>query len=120
MQCPYCGETNTQVVDTRLTSDGVRRRRQCPKCSQRFTTYEYPVSTLPLVAKRDGRREEFDRAKLLSGLRKACAKRPISAEQIENIVARVEVQVRDSRAKEVPARGIPEEDQADVGPGRRD
>lgn len=106
MQCPYCGEINTQVVDTRLISDGVRRRRQCPKCSQRFTTYEYPVSTIPLVAKRDGRREEFDRTKLLSGLRKACAKRPISAEQIESIVARVETQVRDSHAKEVASEKI--------------
>ena len=106
VQCPNCGETNTQVVDTRMITNGVRRRRQCPNCRQRFTTYEYAVSTTPLVVKNDGRREEFDRAKLLGGLRKACAKRPVSAEQIEDIVMVVENQIRNSRAKEVSSEKI--------------
>jgi len=106
VQCPNCGEIDTQVVDTRMIANGVRRRRQCAKCHQRFTTYEYAVSTTPLVVKNDGRREEFDRAKLLGGLRKACAKRPVSAEQIESIVAAVENQIRNSRAKEVSSERI--------------
>jgi transcriptional repressor NrdR len=106
MQCPYCGESNTQVVDTRSIRDGIRRRRLCPKCKQRFTTYEYPVSVLPLVVKRDGRREEFDRNKLLSGLRKACAKRPISADDIEAIATGVEARIRESRAKEISSEDI--------------
>lgn len=106
VQCPNCGEPNTQVVDTRMITNGVRRRRQCPKCGQRFTTYEYPASTTPLVVKNDGRREEFDRAKLLSGIRKACAKRPVSAEQIEGIAASVENQIRNSRTKEISSAQI--------------
>ncbi|MDH7490439.1 MAG: transcriptional regulator NrdR [Anaerolineae bacterium] len=106
MQCPNCGEPNTQVVDTRMITNGVRRRRQCPKCGQRFTTYEYPASTTPLVVKNDGRREEFDRNKLLAGIRKACAKRPVSAEQIDAIVASVESQIHNSRAKEISSEKI--------------
>jgi len=106
VHCPYCGGTSTQVVDTRTIRTGVRRRRFCPECKQRFTTYEQAASILPLVVKRDGRREEFDRNKLLSGLRKACAKRPISTEQIEQIATRVERQIQDSRTKEVSSESV--------------
>jgi transcriptional repressor NrdR len=106
-----------------MITNGVRRRRQCPKCGQRFTTYEYlrqrvvpsayrvttceyPAATTPLVVKNDGRREEFDRNKLLAGIRKACAKRPVSAEQIDAIVASVESQIHNSRAKEISSEKI--------------
>lgn len=106
MRCPYCSESGSQVVDTRNARDGVRRRRYCPHCRQRFTTYEYPASVLPLVVKRDGRREEFDTSKLLSGLRKACAKRPVSAGQIDEIATHVEARIRASRAKEVSSEAI--------------
>ncbi len=106
MHCPYCGGTSTQVVDTRTIRAGVRRRRLCSQCKRRFTTYERAASVLPLVVKRDGRREEFDRSKLLGGLHKACAKRPISTDKIEEIATMVEMKIRDSRAKEVPSETI--------------
>lgn len=106
MHCPYCGGTSTQVVDSRTIRDGVRRRRFCPQCKQRFTTYERAASVLPLVVKRDGRREEFDRGKLLSGLHKACAKRPISTQQIEGIATMVERQLQKSRSKEIPSEAL--------------
>ena len=106
MHCPYCGGTSTQVVDSRTIREGVRRRRFCPQCKQRFTTYERAASVLPLVVKRDGRREEFDRGKLLSGLHKACAKRPISTQQIERIATMVERQLQNSRSKEIPSEAL--------------
>jgi transcriptional repressor NrdR len=94
------------VVDSRTIREGVRRRRFCPQCKQRFTTYERAASVLPLVVKRDGRREEFDRGKLLSGLYKACAKRPISTQQIERIATMVERQLQNSRSKEIPSEAL--------------
>jgi transcriptional repressor NrdR len=106
MRCPSCGHTHSDVVDSRTTNDGVRRRRACPNCKRRFTTYERAASTLPYVLKRDGRREEFDSAKLMSGLRKACAKRPISESQLETIASRVAAQV--SAQGEVPSYRIGE------------
>lgn len=108
MRCPYCGFDHTEVVDSRATSDGVRRRRSCPNCSRRFTTYEHAVSSLPVVIKRDGRREDFDPAKLLSGIRKACAKRPISEEQIEGIVAKVTSELATLGGGEVSSKRIGE------------
>jgi transcriptional repressor NrdR len=108
MRCPSCGQSHTDVVDSRTTSDGVRRRRCCPSCHRRFTTYEYPASTVPFVLKRDGRSEEFDPTKLISGLRKACAKRPISESQIEAIAAKVTGQVMAQGAAEVPSHKIGE------------
>ena len=108
MRCPYCGNDHTEVVDSRATGDGVRRRRACPQCSRRFTTYEHPVSSLPAVLKRDGRREDFDAAKLLAGLRKACAKRPISEAQIEGIVAKITAELANQGGGEVSSQRIGE------------
>lgn len=89
MQCPYCGQPDSRVVDTRSTGDSIRRRRECQNCRKRFTTYEQ-ISEALLIVKRDGRREPFDRHKLLQGLRIACAKRPIAMADIERIVDQVE------------------------------
>jgi transcriptional repressor NrdR len=90
MRCPYCQESDSHVVDTRAVGDTIRRRRECPKCKQRFTTYERLAPVSLFVAKRDGRREPFDREKLYSGIYRACAKRPISDDQIQEVVNRVE------------------------------
>lgn len=89
MICPHCGHGNHKVIDTRDTGDGIRRRRECQHCSQRFTSYEHVAPSL-LVIKRDGRREPFDRQKLLVGLRIATAKRPISSEIVDEIARYVE------------------------------
>ena len=89
MQCPYCGQPDTRVVDTRSTSDSIRRRRECQKCRKRFTTYEQ-ISEALLIVKRDGRREPFDRHKLLQGVRIACAKRPIAMADIDRMVDQIE------------------------------
>jgi transcriptional repressor NrdR len=89
MQCPYCGQPDSRVVDTRATGDSIRRRRECQSCRKRFTTYEQ-ISEALLIVKRDGRREPFDRYKLLQGLRIACAKRPIAMADIDRIVTQIE------------------------------
>jgi transcriptional repressor NrdR len=89
MQCPYCGQGDSRVIDTRATGDSIRRRRECLACHKRFTTYEQ-VSEALLIVKRDGRREPFDRHKLLQGIRIACAKRPIAMTNIERIVDQIE------------------------------
>lgn len=90
MRCPYCQESDSHVVDTRAVGDTIRRRRECPKCKQRFTTYERLAPVSLFVAKRDGRREPYDREKLYGGIYKACAKRPISDDQVQAVVDRVE------------------------------
>lgn len=90
MRCPFCKAGDSRVIDTRQVESGVRRRRECITCHERFTTYEQIAGIIPVVIKSDGRREEFDRQKLLVGVRKACAKRPIPSEDIENLVAGVE------------------------------
>ena len=92
MQCPYCGQPDSRVVDTRAASDSIRRRRECQRCRKRFTTYEQ-ISEALLIVKRDGRREPFDRHKLLQGIRIACAKRPIAAADIERAVNQIEERV---------------------------
>ncbi len=89
MQCPYCGQADSRVVDTRATGESIRRRRECQTCRKRFTTYEQ-ISEALLIVKRDGRREPFDRHKLLQGVRIACAKRPIAMTEIERIVSQIE------------------------------
>jgi len=106
MRCPYCQGNHTRVVDTREASEGVRRRRECKSCGERFTTYEHVAPSNPLVVKRDGRREEFDRAKLLAGVRKACAKRPIAVEEVERLVNEVEARVLAGKKGEVRSRVI--------------
>ncbi|MBE3597678.1 MAG: transcriptional repressor NrdR [Limnochordaceae bacterium] len=112
MKCPYCGEPDTRVVDSRLTEEGaaVRRRRECPGCGRRFTTYERLEEPPLLVVKKDGRREVFSRAKILAGVLKACEKRPIRMDQVEDLVGRVERAVRQQfgGAGEVPSAAIGE------------
>ncbi|MGC9400393.1 MAG: transcriptional regulator NrdR [Anaerolineae bacterium] len=102
MRCPYCNSLETRVIDTRHDANGnIRRRRECRSCEQRFSTVERAILTCPMVIKRDERREEFDREKILSGLRIACARRPIPAAELENIVDRVEYQLRQSGRTEI-------------------
>jgi transcriptional repressor NrdR len=105
MQCPYCGQPDSRVVDTRATSDGIRRRRECQVCRKRFTTYEQ-ISEALLIVKRDGRREPFDRNKLLQGIRIACAKRPIAMPDIERSVSQIEEHLFSLGRAEVPSRVI--------------
>ena len=103
MRCPYCGHAEDRVVDSRETQDGqtTRRRRECAGCARRFTTYERIEEVLPQVVKKDGRREPFDRAKIVEGVAIACQKRPVSAEQIEALVAGVERQVQELGEREI-------------------
>jgi transcriptional repressor NrdR len=110
MRCPFCGHVEDRVVDSRETQDGqaTRRRRECLACQRRFTTYERIEEVLPAVVKKDGRREAFDRAKILHGLERACQKRPVSAEQIQALASAVERQLQESGEKEVPSRTIGE------------
>ncbi len=90
MKCPYCGFQDSKVVDSRSIDDGIRRRRQCLHCHTRFNTYERFHADSFMVTKKDGRREDFSREKLISGIRKACAKRPVSSDDIERVVDRIE------------------------------
>jgi len=110
MRCPFCGHVEDRVVDSRETQDGqvTRRRRECLSCERRFTTYERIEEVLPAVVKKDGRREAYDRQKILHGLERACQKRPVSAEQIQALLAAVERQLQESGEKEVPSRIIGE------------
>ncbi|MFQ6058909.1 MAG: transcriptional regulator NrdR, partial [Anaerolineae bacterium] len=108
MKCPYCIKGGSRVIDTRQVGDGIRRRRECQACGRRFTTYERVASVNLLVVKRDGRREEFDREKLMAGLHKACAKRPISAETLEQVVSQIEGELYSLGRAEVESRVIGE------------
>ncbi|MEI7541753.1 MAG: transcriptional regulator NrdR [bacterium] len=103
MKCPYCGHKKDKVVDSRESRDGeaIRRRRECLKCGKRFTTYEQIEHSLPMVIKKDGRREAFDRNKILAGLTKACEKRPISVEKLYELVDDIEKQLYSRMEKEV-------------------
>jgi len=108
MYCIFCKNTDTEVIETRLSEDGnaIRRRRQCPKCQKRFTTYER-VEELPiLVIKRDGRRERFDREKLRRGILKACEKTKVTADQVEKIVSEVESELKQQDSTEVESKVI--------------
>lgn len=110
MKCPFCGFPDSRVLDSRPTLDGtaIRRRRECPECGARFTTYER-YELLPLiVVKKDGRRETFDRSKLLSGVLKACEKRPISYETLERLVEEVELTLQRQGVTEIPSKFIGE------------
>lgn len=110
MKCPYCGFREDKVVDSRATAEesAVRRRRECLKCGKRFTTYEYIEEVSLMVVKKDGRREPFDRKKILNGIMKACEKRPISMEKMEEIVTQVERQIQKKSDREVFASKIGE------------
>ena len=110
MRCPFCGEKEDKVIDSRVSREGdvIRRRRECDGCGRRFTTYERVEEVLPLVIKKDGRRETFDRLKIMAGLKKACEKRPISAEALEEVVEGIETRFQEEGRKEVPSREIGE------------
>lgn len=110
MKCPYCGDLDNRVIDSRLSQGGevTRRRRECAKCTRRYTTYERVEESLPLVVKKDGRREPFDHGKLVAGLKRACEKRPVSTEQIEQIADGIERELSELGAKEVPSSDLGE------------
>jgi transcriptional repressor NrdR len=108
MRCPKCGCQDDKVIDSRASREGatIRRRRECIACGFRFTTYEEVERAGLMVLKRDGRREEFSKEKLMSGLKKACQKRPISPKTIEDVVERIVNEVTDEYEREVPAEVI--------------
>ena len=110
MKCPSCGHLEDKVVDSRESDDGVtiRRRRECLQCARRFTTYERSEAPLLMVIKKDGRRESFDRQKLLAGLRKACEKRPVSMEQLDRFVDALERELAGKYEKEVSSMEVGE------------
>jgi transcriptional repressor NrdR len=110
MKCPFCHQLENHVIDSRLTKEGntIRRRRVCERCDRRFTTYERVEETLPMVVKKDGRREVFDRQKVLAGLKKACEKRPVSTAAIEQTADRIELLIQERGEKEIPASAIGE------------
>jgi transcriptional repressor NrdR len=110
MKCPFCTELENKVIDSRLSNQGavIRRRRECLACARRFTTYERVEEILPMVVKKDGRREAFDRAKVVAGLQLACQKRPVGAEQIEAVVDGIERSLQSMGEKEVPSSVIGE------------
>jgi transcriptional repressor NrdR len=105
MRCPFCQEPENKVIDSRESHEGVviRRRRECLGCQRRFTTYERVEELTPLIVKKDGRRESFDRDKLLLGLKKACEKRPVSAEQLEEVIIQIERGLQGKGEKEIPS-----------------
>jgi transcriptional repressor NrdR len=111
VRCPFCQDAENKVIDSRESHEGtvIRRRRECLQCKRRFTTYERVEELYPLIVKKDGRREAFDREKILSGLKKACEKRPVSADQIEETVGAIERLLQGMGEKEVPSRVIGEE-----------
>lgn len=110
MKCPFCGHTDTQVAETRLSEDGdcVRRRRRCHACDKRFTTYERAEVTFPTVVKKDGRRIEYNNAKLRASLTLALRKRPVSTEQVDAAMGRMEEQLLQSAAREVSSQRLGE------------
>ncbi len=116
MRCPFCGHADTKVIDARSLRDGdvKRRRRECSECARRFTTYERIEDLLPMVVKRDGRREPFDRRKIVAGMMKASEKRPVSADAIEEATQRVERSVLDFGEREVPSIRVGDEIRAEL------
>jgi transcriptional repressor NrdR len=110
VKCPYCGSVDNNVMDSRFRREGnvIRRRRKCNGCKKRFTTYERIEEHAPLVVKKDGRREAFDRNKLLMGIQKACEKRPVSLERMDEAISEIEQQLQELGEREVPAKEIGE------------
>ena len=111
MKCPFCDELEDKVVDSRMAKEGevIRRRRECLGCKRRYTTYERVEEILPVVVKKDGRRESFDRNKILVGLKKACEKRPISISTIEAVTDRIEKHIQEMGETEIESRIVGEE-----------
>ena len=110
MRCPKCGNQDDKVIDSRASKEGstIRRRRECLKCEHRFTTYEEIEHEGLVIVKRDGRREEFSKEKLLSGIKKACQKRPISPKAIEELVEKIVAEITDKYDREVPGMAVGE------------
>jgi transcriptional repressor NrdR len=110
MKCPFCRDLENKVIDSRLSKDGdiIRRRRECLRCQRRFTTYERVEEMLPMIVKKDGRREVYERLKVISGLKKACEKRPVSMEMIEQTADRIERMLQERGEKEVSSSVIGE------------
>jgi transcriptional repressor NrdR len=110
MRCPYCHNDDTRVIDSRLAAEGdaIRRRRECEKCSRRFTTHEHVEDILPMVIKKDGSRQTFDRRKVLSGIQRACEKRPVAFDVMNGLVDNIERSIQERGAKEIPASDIGE------------
>lgn len=110
MKCPYCNHNEDKVTDSRETSEGmsIRRRRECLHCNRRYTTYEHAERTPLMVIKKDGRRESFNRQKILKGLSKACEKRPISVEKLESIVSEIEIELQKKFEQELESHYIGE------------
>ncbi len=108
MKCPYCGHLDNKVIDSRLNKDSTitRRRRSCLSCEQRFTTYERLEVMMPVIVKKDGRREVWDRHKMIIGLEKACEKRPVSRDRIDTFVDELEKKLQDMGAKEISAKEL--------------
>jgi transcriptional repressor NrdR len=108
MNCPFCGTEDTKVVDSRIAMDGaqVRRRRECPKCSERFTTYEIVEMTMPRVIKRDGNRERFDEIKIRAGIMRALEKRPVSSDRVEDALMRIKHKITAEGVRELAASQI--------------
>lgn len=105
MKCPFCSHSETQVIETRISEDGdsIRRRRQCAACEKRFTTYERPDVTFAVIVKKDGRRIEYQRPKLLASMKLALRKRPVSTEQVDNAVERIEEKLLAMGVRELPS-----------------
>jgi transcriptional repressor NrdR len=110
MKCPYCASIENKVIDSRLSKDGrtIRRRRECIDCERRFTTYERLEETLPLVVKKDGRREPYNRDKIIEGIKKSCEKRPVSITKIEEFVDSLEVYFQELGKKEIESKEVGE------------
>jgi transcriptional repressor NrdR len=111
MKCPFCGTIEDKVIDSRTSKEGdaIRRRRECLKCGKRFTSYERVEDVIPMVVKKDGRREAFERTKILRGLEKACEKRPVSVESLEEIIDSIEKKLISLGVKEINSPWIGEE-----------
>lgn len=110
MKCPFCPSVEDKVIDSRTSKDGaeIRRRRECASCARRFTTYERVEEALPMVVKKDGRREPFDRQKIVNGLKHACAKRPVPLETIEALALDVEREISELGVQEIASHAIGE------------
>jgi transcriptional repressor NrdR len=110
MKCPFCGDLYNKVIDSRLGKDAlsIRRRRECIKCERRFTTYEKVEEQTPLLIKKDGRREAFNREKIRAGILKATEKRPVSVELVDSFIEKLERQFQEANLKEIPAREVGE------------
>ncbi len=108
MKCPYCSKDDTKVIDSRLnqTADITRRRRECPRCEGRFTTYERVEEVMPLVIKKDGRREAFQSEKLLTGFKRACQKTKVPSQKIEELTRKIEKNIQAYGFKEIPSKTI--------------